>query len=152
MNKLLLLLLLNSTSLTSFCQVTYPYQDIKLEKQSDYTETEPLALSAATFLLTTPFAEVDTDRANALRFLSKWMTGTKDYSFYLQGVAENIRDDVNVLSLFIAAMVKYSLEHKEVTSSLTVEQNACKLVLAYCDNAANNFKLKKKIRKRLENN
>lgn len=152
MNKLLLLLLLNSTSLTSFCQVAYPYQDIKLEKQSDYTETEPLALSAATFLLTTPFAEVDTDRANALRFLSKWMTGTKDYSFYLQGVAENIRDDVNVLSLFIAAMVKYSLEHKEVTSSLTVEQNACKLVLAYCDNAANNFKLKKKIRKRLENN
>ncbi len=134
-------------------QFIYPYQDIKLEKPSDYPETEPLALSAATFLLTTPFAADDANRKNALAFLTNWMSGTKDYSFYKEGVAQQIYDDEILLSLFLAAMVKYSLENKAAKpTALVVEKNACKMVLAYCDNAANNYKLKKKLRKKLEDN
>lgn len=137
----------------SFSQVYYPYQDIKLQKPSDYKETEPLALSAASFLLSTPFVEVDANRSGALQFLSNWMMGTKDYNFYMQGKVAEINSDGNLLSLFLAAMVKYSLENKaDAGIPMKVELNATKIVLAYCDDAKNNFKLKKKYRKLLENN
>lgn len=153
MNKLLFSLLFICLCNISFSQVYYPYQDIKLQKPSDYKETEPLALSAATFLLTTPFVEVDANRSGALQFLSNWMQGTKDYNFYMQGKVAEINTDANLLSLFLAAMVKYSLENKADSGiPLKVELNAAKMVLAYCDDAKNNFKLKKKYRKLLENN
>ena len=132
-------------------QFVYPYQDIKLEKPADYKATEPLALSAASFLLNTPFKADDLNRNRAMNFLTTWVTGAKDYQFYLRGKIENIADDRDVLGLFIAAMVKFSLENKDLSANpIKVETNACKLVLAYCDNPVNNFKLKKKHRKVLE--
>jgi len=131
----------------------YPYRDIKLEKPSDYTETEPMALSAATFLITKPFIEVDMDRSSALFFLNNWMLGNNKYTFYLKGIVEIIREDNNLLSLFIAAMAKYTLEHKaEAANPINVDMNAAKMVLAYSDDPKNNFKLKKKYRKILEKN
>ena len=132
-------------------QIVYPYRDIKLEKPSDYRETELLALSAATFLLTTPFVEVDADRGGALIFLNNWITGTKDYQFHLQGFILDISIDINLLSLYIAAMAKYTLENKtEAVNPMKVELQASKLVLAYCNDPKNNFKLKKKLKKMLE--
>ncbi|MEP7238636.1 MAG: hypothetical protein ABI685_12245 [Ferruginibacter sp.] len=153
MRRLLFSFLLVCFYCVSNAQMIYPYQDIKLQKPSDYKETEPLALSAATFLLSTPFVEVDANRAGALTFLSNWMMGTKDYNFYMQGKVSEINTDGNLLSLFLAAMVKYSLENKaDAGIPLKVESNAAKLVLAYCDDPKNNFKLKKKYRKLFENN
>jgi hypothetical protein len=153
MHKFLFFLLFTCFYNIGTCQTVYPYQDIKLEKPSDYKETEPLALSAATFILTTPFAEFDAGRAGALAFLSTWITGTKDYSFNMQGIVADIGSDKNLLSIFVAAMVKYSLENKTASvNPLTVELNAAKLVIAYCDDPMNNFKLKKKSRKLLEKN
>jgi hypothetical protein len=71
----------------------------------------------------------------------------------MQGKVAELGIDQNLLSLFIAAMVKYSLENKaEAVNALTVESNASKLVIAYCDNPKNNFKLRKKSRKILETN
>jgi hypothetical protein len=135
----------------SIAQIVYPYRDIKLEKPSDYKATEGMALSAANFLITTPFAEVDEGRAGALIFLNAWMGGTKDYQFYYQGIAQDISVDKNLLSLFIAAMVKYTLENKaEAVNPIKVEQHAAEILLAYCDDQKNNFKLKKKLRKLLE--
>jgi hypothetical protein len=153
MTKFLFFLLFICFYNISVSQTFYPYQDIKLEKPSDYKETEPMALSAATFLLTTAFAETDANRSGALQFLSSWMTGTKDYSFYMQGKVTDISSDRNLLSLYIAAMVRYSLENKkESVNPMKVELNASRLVLAYCDDPKNNFKLKKKYRKLLETN
>ncbi len=150
-HKFLFLLLFICLGNDSICQNIYPYKDIKLEKPSDYTETEPLALSAATFLLSTPFVEIDANRADALLFLSNWMAGTKKYSFYMQGLVQDISTDKNLMSLFFAAMAKYSLQNKaESINPLRVDENAAKLVLAYCNDPLNNFKLKKKFRKLLE--
>ncbi len=153
MNKLLLILLMVCFSQVADSQPVYPYQDIKLEKPQDYIDTEPMALSAATFLLTTPFIEVDAGRGGALVFLSNWMAGTKNYHFYMDGMAAEISTDRNLLSLYIAAMAKYSLENKNSTPApLQVELGASKIVLDYCDDPKNNFKLKKKYRKILEKN
>lgn len=141
------------TTAISNAQTIYPYQDIKLEKTTDYKETESLALSAATFLLTTPFLEADINRGNTLKFLNNWMAGTKEYQFYFQGKASDISFDRNLLSLYIAAMAKYSLENKaESVNPMKVDLNASRIVLAYCDDPKNNFKLKKKYRKILETN
>lgn len=132
-------------------QVIYPYRDIKLEKPSDYKATESMALSAANFLVTTPFVEVDEARGGALTFLNAWMTGTKDYQFYFQGIAQDISEDKNLLSIFIAAMAKFTLENKaEAANPIKAEQGTARIVLAYCDEPKNNFKLKKKLRKLLE--
>lgn len=151
MYKVLFFLLFNCLNCFANAQLIYPYRDIKLEKPSDYTETEPLALSAATFLLSSPFIEIDANRADALLFLSNWMAGTKKYSFYMQGLVQDISTDKNLLSLFFAAMAKYSLQNKaESINPLRVDENAAKLVLAYCNDPANNFKLKKKFKKLLE--
>lgn len=151
MHKLLFSFLLLCICQVLTAQMAYPYRDIKLEKPADYKATEKMALSAANFLLTTPFVEVDTDRGSALIFLNSWMTGTRDYQFYLQGYILDISVDKNLLSLYIAAMVKYTLENKtEAVNPIKVEQEASKIVLAYCDDAKNNFKLKKKLRKLLE--
>ena len=134
-------------------QASYPYRDIKLEKPADYKATEKMALSAATFLLNTPFVDVDTDRGSALKFLNDWMTGNKEYQFYFKGKALSIAEDLSLFSLFLAAMAKYSLENKlEAVNPLNVDKNAAQIVLAYCDDPKNNFKLKKKYRKILEQN
>ena len=142
MRKLLFSFLLICFCHVSNAQMVYPYQDIKLEKPSDYKETEAMALSAAKFLLGTPFVEV---------FLNKWMSGTKDYQFYLQGFVQDLSVDLNLLSLYIPAMIKYTLENKaEAVNPIKVEQYTSQIVLAYCNDPKNNFKLKKKLRKLLE--
>ena len=151
MRKPLFLLFFVCISTIASAQIVYPYNDIKLEKPGDYIATEPMALSAATLLLTTPFAETDEKRLGATKFLSNWMVGAKTYSFYMQGTVQELRDDLNLLQLYIAAMAKYSLENKAAAANpLTVEMNAAKMVVVYCDNAKNNLKLKKKYRKILE--
>lgn len=153
MSKFLFLLFFIFISNISICQTAYPYQDIKLEKPADYKATESLALSAASYLLSNPFKTADINRTRALNFLTTWVTGAKGFEYNLKGKIEEISSDRVVLGLFIAAVVKYSLENKnESANPKHVEMSAGKLVLAYCDNPVNNFKLKKKIRKVLESN
>jgi hypothetical protein len=153
MRKLSFLLIFLCISTFAGAQFVYPYGDIKLQKPGDYVATEPMALSAASSIITTPFAEADEKRKSAMKFLVDWMTGTKAYSFYTQGMAQDLRDDLNLLELFIAAMVKYSIENKVAAANpLAVDKNAAKMVIAYCDDPKNNFKLKKKFRKILERN
>lgn len=153
MNKLFILVALLFAGFFCFGQLPYPYKDIKLEKQSDYKETEPLALSAANYLLTTAFVDADKSRAGALKFIFDWMTGNKDYSFYKEGLIQEIAADNNTLAIYVAAVTKFTLENKTVSQNpMVVEKNACGLTLAYCDNPVNNFKLRKKTRKLLEKN
>jgi hypothetical protein len=153
MRRLLFFLFIICSTITARAQLVFPYGDIKLEKPGDYIATEPMALSAATFLLTTSFAEKDEKRLNAIKFLSNWMAGAKSYSFYMRGMAQDLSDDINLIQLYIAAMARYTLENKlTYANPLTVDANAAKMVLAYCDDSKNNFKLKKKYRKILEKN
>ena len=153
MYKFLFFLFLVCNSTISLCQTAYPYQDIKLEKPSDYKETESVALSAASFLLSAPFKENDENRERALAFLTKWISGIKDFNFNMKGKIEELASDRDLLTLYVAAMVKFSLENKsEAVNPKNVETNSCKMVLQYCDDPKNNFKLKKKYRKVLEAN
>jgi hypothetical protein len=127
------------------------YGNLKLEEPADYKQTEPLALSAASFLLATPYKETDENRSQALKFLGRWMSGTKEYSFPMQGMGQDIAEYRDIFGIFIAAMAKFALENKSLlTTPRIVQVNTAKLVMEYCDNPANNLPLKKKVRKFLE--
>ena len=150
MHKKVLFVLLLCISYYANAQY-YPYGDIKLEKPSDYNETEPMALSAVNFLLSTSFVSGSKPRNEALKFVLAWMQGNKKYDFYIKGMAMEISSDGDLAGLYLSAMTKYTLENKATAvNPKTVEQNAAKIIIAYCDDAKNNFKLKKKYRKILE--
>lgn len=136
-----------------FSQTYYPYQDIKLETPDDCKAADPIALHAATSLLSTPFKKADKDRASALQFLVKWMTVGKEFKFIISEKMQAIVTDADLFGLYTAAMAKFCLENKNLAGVIqVVENSSCKMVLEYCDIPSNNFLLKKKQRKILENN
>ncbi|MBS1741670.1 MAG: hypothetical protein JST81_01435 [Bacteroidetes bacterium] len=150
--KIYVSLVLLFCSFFAGAQSIYPYEEISLKSASDYKSAEPLALNAANYLLTTPFKEKDSDRERAFSFLLRWTAGDKDYHFEITGRILDVMDEKELMSLVIPAMVKFCLENKALGSSPSIiEKNAIQIVLNYCDNPANNFTLKKKLRRKLEN-
>lgn len=153
MNKILLIALVLLCSKMANAQSIYPYGEIQLKAPADYKTAEPFALNAANFLLSTRYKEKDIDRESAFNFLIRWTQGDRDYRFDLTGVILEVADEKELMSLFIPAMVKFCLENKTLGSNTSlIEKSAVKTVLDYCNNPANNFTLKKKLRKKLEAN
>lgn len=153
MNRIILLLFFSMFAGNLFSQSVYPYEEIKLDKPSECKAAEPFALSAASFLLSTPFKQKDSNRERSFNFLVRWTAVDRDYDFRIQGVILDLAGEKDLMQLFIAAMTKFCLENKALGSNARIiETNAVKMVLDYCNDPANNFTLKKKIRKKLESN
>lgn len=150
MQKFLLIILLAFFANRCAAQSIYPYEEIPLKSPADFKAAEPFAFNAATFLLSNPYNEKDTNRDRALKFLINWAMGDKDYHFELTGVMLDLRDDKELMSMYVPAMVKFCLENKTLGSNTSlIEKAAVKIVLDYSNNPANNFTLKKKTRKKL---
>jgi hypothetical protein len=151
MKKFIVSVVLLFCAHSSFSQFAYPYGEIKLEKPADYKDAEPIAMNAATFLLTTAYKKDDDDRNKAFLFLVNWTKGNMDYHFELHGVILELKDNREIMSLFIPAMVKFCLENKTLSSNVSlIEASAVKAVLDYCNDPSKNFVLTKKLRKKLE--
>ena len=132
------------------CAQTLPNFDlIKLEKTADYKESDPFALQTANYLLSIPFKKDNADRLNCLRFISKWMNGTTDYSFVFRDMADKIgKDNNDLLGLYMAALAKYTLENKAAAKDAKAAKlNAMILLLNYCDNKDNNMRMSKQLKK-----
>lgn len=82
------------------------------------------------------------------------MSGTPDYLFTLDDVASKIiKANDDLLGLYMACMAKYSVENKEAAKDpKLVKLNSIKLLLAYCENEANNMKMTKQLKKLSEAN
>lgn len=151
MKKIFFFLFSLSVSTFSFSQVVYPYQEIKLQTPADYKDAIPMAKSATTFILATPFSATDKNRKEAVKFLSNWMAGNKEYVFQSLPTLQDIAEDQDLVGLFVAAMAKFGFENKAlIENAKMMDDSARKTVLAYCDNPTNNFKLRKKYRKLLQ--
>ncbi len=122
---------------------------IKLEKAADYKAADPFALQTANYLLSIPFKKDNTDRLNCLRFISKWMSGTTDYSFAFRDITDKIgKDNNDLLGLYMAALAKYTLENKAAAKDAKAAKlNAMILLLNYCGNKDNNIKMSKQLKK-----
>lgn len=153
MKKIILALLLFSFS-NSFSQNLPDYDNIKLEQAADYKTAEPSALQAANFLLSTPYEKNSLDRLKSLQFIIKWMSGTPDYSFTLDNVTGKVtKGNDELLGLYMACMAKYCIENPSSSKDeKLVQLNSVKLLLSYCENANNNIKLTKTLKKLSEAN
>ncbi len=129
---------------------TFPdFDTIKLVQASDYYVAEMSALQAADYLLFTPYDNTDTAWGKALQFLVKWMTGTPYFTFSLgNSINRVINKNDDLLVIYMTCMAKFSLEHPRLARfPKWVEINAVKLLLAYCENPANNIPMTKQLRK-----
>lgn len=153
MKKLFFFLLLCCCSST-FAQSLPNYDEISLSERGDYKVAEPSVLQAAGYILSTPFAKNDMDRLQSLRFLIKWMTGTPEYSFTLDGVAGKIiKGNDDLLGVYMACMTKYCLENPaNAKDTKLVQLNSIKLLLQYCEDGKNNMKMTKQLKKLSEAN
>lgn len=151
MKKVILILFAFCSSFT-YAQTLPNFDLIKLEKTADYKAADPFVLQTATYLLATPIKKDSPDRLNALRFISKWMSGTPDHSFVFGGEDAGIyKDNNDVLGVYMAAMAKYTLENKEASKDAKlVKLNAITLLLNYCENKDNNIRMTKQLRKLAE--
>jgi len=121
---------------------------IKLEKVSDFKNAEPFALQTANYLLITGFQKDNSNRVKSLEFLFKWMSGTPDYSFNFEYARNTVsKGNTDVLGIYMAAMVKYTLENKDSAKDANlVKLNAVKILLNYCENKNNNIKMTKQLK------
>ena len=147
-------LLLVLVSNYCFSQSLPDYDNVKMEQKSDYKEADKVALIAANYLFSTPYEKNDLSRLRSLKFIIKWMSGSPDFSFSLDGVATKIsKGNDDLLGQYMAAMSKFALENREAASDeKKMKLNAIKLLLAYCEVERNNMKMSKELRKLSEAN
>ncbi len=133
----------------SYSQPFPNYGTVNLEKASDYRTADPVALQAANYLLSTPFDKNNQDRTNSLKFMAKWMKGTPDYGFPVdRSIGKIFNGDNDNLGLFMAAMVKYTLENKAASKDMNaVKLNAMSIFLTYCENPENKIRMSRPLKK-----
>jgi hypothetical protein len=152
MKKLTLLLttLIALACTTQLFSQTAPVVDnVKLDAASDYKTAEPVAIQAADYLFATPAEKNNIDRLKCISFIIKWMSGTPDYTFTLGSESVKMsKGNDDVLSLYMAALTKYALEHKaDAGNEKLLNLNAITMVLTYCENADNKIKMNKELKK-----
>ena len=153
MKKIIIVLLVFCCNY-SFGQTTPDYDNIKLVEKGDYQVAEPSVMQAANYILSTPFQKNDITRLKSLQFVMKWMTGTPDFLFSLDEIATKMaKGNDEVLGVYVVCMTKYCLQNKDVAKDeKLVKLNAIKMLLSYCENADNNMKLTKQLKKLSEAN
>jgi hypothetical protein len=132
-----------------FSQQLPDYTKVSLTQASDYKAAEPQVLQAAIYMLSTPYNKEDLAWLNAIQFIMKWVEGTPDYSFTFGSSTTKIfKDKMELLSLYIAAMARYSLENPgSAKDPNAIAFNAMSTVLTYCNNTANNMAMTKPMKK-----
>jgi hypothetical protein len=125
---------------SSFAQSLY--SDIKLEQKEDYKLAEPSVLKATNYLFTSKYDKDDLERLYAIEFIMKWISGTPDFNFELdEKFTKTFLYETDLLGLYMGALAKYVLEHKEqAKDATTINLNAVKLVIDYSSKPANNLK------------
>jgi hypothetical protein len=122
---------------------------VSFTQASDYKAAESQILQAAIYMLVNPYNKDDLARLNAIQFIMKWVEGTPDYGFTLGSSNTKIfKDKMELLSMYIAAMVRYALENPgSAKDPNAVSLNAMSMVLTYCNNPENNLAMTKPMKK-----
>lgn len=153
MKKVLFLFLALAATNILHAQIGPDYTQVKLDKPEDYRAANTFALTAANTLLSNPVDKDKTDRLNCQKFLVKWMSGTPDYGFTFDNSEKLLNNNLDLMTLYIASMVKYCLENKvESINQEKIKLGSWKILLAYCDIPGNDVRLTKKLKKLIEAN
>lgn len=134
MKKIVFLFVVLIGSSKTFSQELPKWEDIVLVQPSHYNaEAESAALAAANYILGTLPENGNTTRVRASAYLLRWISGTPDYAFEIQPEAAKLTyKNTWVLPVYLAAMSRYSMEHKKESKDLKkVQENALKGVAIY---------------------
>lgn len=116
-------------------------EKITMEDQSDFAKNEDLVIECSEYLLNSPATvlEKDENRMNAAKFIMRWMDGTPDFMFYLdEPIGSMTNDNKPLLGIYLAAMSKYVLEHKNKADDQgEVKYNTFLTFIKYCEDPAN---------------
>lgn len=128
------------------------WASIEFKERGDYKKYEDDILQCANYILSVPAIETDRFRLVALQALIKWMTGTPDYQFAIDNpVASMMKDNDAVLSIYMASVTKYILEHKDkATDAAGVKLNSYTIMLEYCENKVFRVALNKELKRAIE--
>jgi hypothetical protein len=133
----------------SFSQDFSFVSDMPLKTEFEYKEAETEAKKCAEYILDTPFHREPDNFDKASSFLLRWMGGTPDYSFNIDGQATRlIGGNEILLSVYLAGMTKFAIENTgKAGDHETMKKFAVKSLLKYCENPANKIKPKGEIKK-----
>ena len=130
MKKILFLGLTCMISLVANAQKFADYEDIKLKEEEDYIATEDKALECSNYIFTCKLEDPSASRMNAVKFVLRWMIGAP-YTFVLQPWGSNLsKKNDEFFALYLAALVKFTLENKEASED-GVQEGAAQLVYKY---------------------
>lgn len=136
----------------SFAQNPEEWQALSFESPEDYKNNEDKILECANFVLTGPAEPTNPARKSAMGALSKWMSGTPDYSFVIdESISKLMEKNEAVLSIYMAAMTKYTLDNrdKKITPS-DLKLNAFEQLLNYSEVPGNKVPMTRDLKKAVE--
>lgn len=145
MKKLLLSFLFSFFALgTVYAQELPHFKNLKLNKKSSYKNAEPMVGKVIDYLFNTPVDKKNKNRAEAGQFLTKWMNGTQDYTFYLEERETDLfSTDSDLLLMYMAALTKYTLQNPAEKNLQKITLGAIKLTLPYLNEKSDKRKWSK---------
>ncbi|WP_374163572.1 hypothetical protein [Arcticibacter sp. MXS-1] len=149
MNRLcFFFLMLCALSGRLFGQQVPDYDSVKLQQPGDYAVAESAALAASNYILSTPVTD-DAQRLKSMQFLIRWMGGTPDYKFVLDGPVVTMRgDNSDLLGVYMACMTKFCIENKvQCKDAEKVTVNSVRSLLSYCSNPSNGIRMKAEMKR-----
>jgi len=122
------------TTSPTFSQELPNLNHIKLNKKTHFKDLDPLVLKVTNYLFETPVNHKNNSRKEAGQFLIKWMNGTPLYTFLLEEKETNFfNTDTELMLMYMAALTKFTLENKSVSTQKEKILGSMKLVLPYLD-------------------
>lgn len=149
MKPVYLLVMLLSVGSVSFSQNPEEWQELEFNTNEDYKIHEDKILECAKFVLSVPAEPTNPARKSALNALAKWMSGTPDYSFIIdESIGRLMEKNEAILSVYMAAMTKNVLEHKDaVPNTAEIKLDAFEKLLLYSENVNNKVPMTKELKK-----
>ena len=148
MKKALLTLPVIFMCMAAFAQNIPPVDGVRMETDQDYRNADSLVMQVSRYLLSIPLNNDNHTRLRTGLFLTRWMQGSPQFNVAPNDrVLKYIDSDVDLLSVYYAALCSFVLKYPSVTDSNTVTLNAAKELVAYMDKSSNHVILTRRLKK-----
>ena len=114
------------------------WESVKLKSKNDYKNAESTVRVCASYLLSHRYNQDDLSVHSAGHLVIRWMEGTKEYHFAVQGNISKYHTKENgLLVIYMAALTSLGIDSPAIlTDGKKVEVEAMKMLAKYCDDPA----------------
>jgi hypothetical protein len=130
------------------CAQNPSFSALEFKTKDDFQKHEAKIKEMAEYILANPVDDSPT-RKIAMMNIIKWMTGTPDHNFIVDGsIMDLAKNNDEVLPLYMASATKASLDVRGKDAQ-QLKLDAFELLLSYCSSKANGVKANKEMKKAL---